>query len=178
MKKPSVTELIDLLNKPGLMKWANKIGLQGLSIDAYRKQKKEEGTSVHEQINMLISDGTPLTDPEAQVRFSSLMADKKILFSEKSIETEWFVGRYDLSVEYLDKKYIIDFKGGERIYLETVLQLVAYRMAEPCDFIGVIQVPEMKFKPIYQVQNFATYEEIIKTLSSLYSLKNQVYEYY
>lgn len=176
MRKPTVTQLVDMLDKPALVRWANKIGLQGTSLDTYRSQKKMDGEDIHEQINMFFTNGTPFKDPETVFRFTALMSDKKVISSEKEIETEWFTGRYDLLVDISDKKFLIDFKGGDGVYLETILQLVAYRMAEPCDHIAVVQVPEMKFRPLYWVKDFTPYEEILKSLSNIYVLKKQVGE--
>jgi len=38
MKKPSVTELLRILDKPALLNWANKQGLLGIDISVKRKE--------------------------------------------------------------------------------------------------------------------------------------------
>ena len=50
MKKPSVTQLLDLIAKPALISWANKQGLMGIDTSEKRKKILLNGTSLHSQI--------------------------------------------------------------------------------------------------------------------------------
>lgn len=178
-KKPSVTELIKLLDKPALLKWANKIGLQGIALDEYRKNILKAGTSIHSQIEHFIISNIPFENTQDQLNFLEFISGKEIIDVEKNIETEWFTGRIDIIFKYNGKTYICDFKNNqENIYFENVLQLTAYRMAIPCDFIAVIGVPKFKFMPIYSIIDYTPYEEIIKSLSNIYTLKQQCHEYF
>lgn len=173
IKKPSVTDLLDLLNKPALMKWANRIGLQGTSLDEYRKQAKARGTSIHAEIEGFFRDGTTLTCPHSQASLERFLSGKKVIAYESPLETEWFVGRCDLIVEHSGVKYLCDFKSSDGIYLETVLQLAAYQMAEPCGAAAIVVVPEFRFKELI-VKDFTPYEEILKALSGIYTAKKQL----
>ena len=58
--KPSVTELIGMLDKPGLLNWANKIGLDGIKLEDYRKKSMINGTSLHKQIEDYKTKGAVL----------------------------------------------------------------------------------------------------------------------
>jgi hypothetical protein len=50
MNKPTVSQLLQLLDKPALLGWANKIGLEGISLDEYRKKSTKGGTDLHKEI--------------------------------------------------------------------------------------------------------------------------------
>lgn len=178
MKKPHVTELLELLNKPALINWANKIGLQGIALSDFRKEALRKGSVIHREIENYVLDGIPFEKPEYQDRFNKFMEDKKILTIEKVIETDLFTGRLDCVLEFNGKTYLCDFKSQDGIYLETVLQLTAYHMAEPTDYIAVIHVPKFTFRPIYKVVDFQPYEGIIKALVHIYNQKQLTYEYF
>lgn len=172
MKKPSVTELTELLDKPALMKWANKLGLNGLSLDAYRLVLRTRGTSYHSKIESFVSSGELSDDEEFNKQMISFFKDKEVLGSEVSIENEHFTGRYDIRFKYKDKIYLGDFKSNKkkRVYLENKLQLSAYSMADtgiPC----VIFLPSLS---IVEVSINDLHKEFILTLCKLYNLKQQL----
>lgn len=83
-KKPTVTELINLLDKPFLLKWANKIGLEGISLDDYRKQSKGDGTNVHRQIENDFKGKLPFEND----KFKSFKSKYEVLEVEPKIECE------------------------------------------------------------------------------------------
>lgn len=172
--KPSVTNLIQLLDKPALLKWANKIGLQGINIDDYRKKSLSDGTSIHKQIESFIKDKKQFETKEHQNNFDRYFINKKIVASEINIETEYFVGRYDIKIEYNSKIFICDFKSNQKnVYFENKLQLVAYKMAESCDGIGIISVPDFTFIPVI-INDYLPYEKILIALSEIYKLKKEL----
>lgn len=169
--KPSVTKIIGQLDKPALLNWANKIGLEGIKLDEYRKKVMSDGTSIHKQIEEYHLFQKPFTDPETQKRFEKLFKDKKILEIEKNIETDHWQGRMDLKIEWLGKTYVCDFKSNQKnVYLENKLQLIAYRMAEPSDGIAIISVPDFKIIPV-SIYDYKPYEDILIRLAEIYNLK-------
>jgi len=170
-KKPSVTQLISLLDKPALLNWANQQGLKGIDIKKERSKWLNSGSSIHRQIEMFIRNGDPFTRSEDQAKFKVFIADKQILGLECKIETDWFIGQYDIKVAWNGKTYIMDFKNNSKgIYFENKLQLIGYGMGEPSDCFAVVSVPEftvMNFK----VENKTPYEEILKSLSQIHYQK-------
>mgnify|MGYP003426705574 CR=1 FL=1 len=169
--KPSVTDLLKLLDKPALLNWANKIGLEGININDYRKKSMAGGSSIHYQIEMYIKHKRPFDSQETMDRFNSFFDGKTIIEIEKPIETEYFKGRMDVSILVDGKKYICDFKSNQKgVYLENKLQLTAYRMAENCDIVGIISVPDFTFIPV-NITDFEPYEKILKSLSEIYKYK-------
>lgn len=170
--KPSVTNLIDMLDKPALMRWANKIGLEGIKLDDYKSKSKESGSSVHDAIENYLKFNLLPDDELLCDRIQKFFGDKEVLEIEKTIETEYFIGRFDIKLKWKNIVFIGDFKSNSKVYFETKLQLAAYRMAEPCDHLAVIHVPDFLIRPVDV--NRDLYEPFIKTLSELYVLKNKI----
>lgn len=168
MRKPSVTKLVDMLDKPALVRWANRQGLLGIDIDKERQRTKAAGTSMHEQIE------TGAFVEQAHARnFGRFMEGKEILRSEGAVETEWFVGRYDCKMRVDGLDYIIDYKSSQAMYFETRLQLVAYAMAEPCDRLAMVSVPDF-YMIEANMADRAKYEDILIALAKIYALRWQI----
>ena len=169
--KPSVTVLLGLLDKPALMNWANKIGLQGISLANFRKKATTAGTSIHSQIESYLLKGTPFEDQIIQQRCEEFFLDKEVLEVEKKIETEHFIGRLDLKMRYKGEVYVCDFKSSQKnIYFENKLQLTAYKMAERCDKVAIISVPDFTFMPV-EIIDYGPYEQILVSLSKIHEMK-------
>jgi ATP-dependent exoDNAse (exonuclease V) beta subunit len=164
--KPHVTQLTGMLEKPGLMAWANNLGLQGIELKAKQKESKERGISFHSQVE------TGNFEREFDKNnFLSFIKDKKIIAKEQSIETEWFVGRYDALVEYQGEQYIIDYKSGFRgkAYLENKLQLIAYTMAVPAK-MAIVGIPHFDWHEVV-IESREKYERMLVLLAELWALK-------
>lgn len=82
--KPSVTKLIELLDKPALLRWANKIGLEGTHIDAYRAKEKESGLTIHEQVENFTKFGIFPDDESLALKMKQFFSDKKIIETENA----------------------------------------------------------------------------------------------
>lgn len=175
MKKPSITELVDLLAKPALVTWANKQGLAGIDIGNVRRRTRNAGTSMHGQIE----DGA-FNDPIHAANFTRFASGKEFLATEKSIETEWFTGRYDLLLAYQGQRWLCDYKKSRRhrLYFEHKIQLVAYGMAEPADRFAVIATPDFAFLPLeINDEQRAKIEQVIICLSQIYCLRHEIEAY-
>jgi len=172
--KPYVTDLLDLLNKPALLNWANRVGLAGQSLADYRKEAMGDGTRMHKQVERFLADKTPFEDAAFQARFEAFMADKTVIASEKVIETEHFFGRYDLKYGCGGRVFICDFKRNQSgVYLENKLQLAAYRMADGCDDVRIVSLPDMRvIDP--GITDFSPLEEMLLHLSAIYRLKQMI----
>lgn len=172
MKKPSITELIKLLDKPALLSWANKQGLKG--IDISKSVSKKEGTSIHQQIERYIKHGVAFNEIHNQIYFDKLFNDKKIIYNELEIETDYFKGRIDLCYSQNNDIYISDFKLNRRqVYFEDKLQLVAYSMAVKCSKFSIISVPDFN-EITFDIPDVERYINIIKSLSDIYTNKQLI----
>lgn len=172
MKKPSISELLDLLNKPALLYWANKIGLEGVRLSDYYKKSKGAGLSIHAQIKRFVEDGMPFENATHQENYLRFIADKAVIDLEQAIETTHFTGRYDVRIKMQDSVYICDFKSSSGLYFENKLQLAAYRMAFPECKVAVVEVPSFTLKPV-EIEDFTELEGMIKCLAYIYKHKGK-----
>jgi len=170
-KKPSVTELVGQLDKPALLGWANRIGLEGKSLLDARRQNMTQGASLHRQLERWLLNGTPIEDEDFQSKAKEFFADKNLVACEKAIDHEKFTGRLDVKYETEDGTvWICDFKTNQsRLYRENKLQLAAYRMVEGCDRVAVISIPDMKLIKA-EIPDFSPYEEMILHLAEIFRL--------
>ncbi|CAB4131200.1 hypothetical protein UFOVP129_58 [uncultured Caudovirales phage] len=171
-KKPTVSQLIDLLNKPALIKWANKIGLQGVSLDDYNKKSTSNGSSIHLQIEKFLDYNVPFRDLQTQNNFVEFIKDKEIITIEKDIYHDLFFGRLDIKFKFNGNIYICDFKPKNNystIFFEQKLQLAMYKYADECDKVGIISYPDFTLQEVEF--DFEVYKRIIDCLCNLYNLK-------
>jgi len=169
--KPSVTELIGQLDKPALLGWANRIGLEGKSLVEARRQNMKDGASLHKQLERWLLNGTPIPAEAFQAKAKAFFDDKNVIACEKSIDHERFTGRLDIKYETEDgTTWICDFKTNQsRLYRENKLQLAAYRMVEGCDRVAVISIPDMTLIEA-EIPDFSPYEEMMLHLAEIYRL--------
>jgi len=64
IKKPSVSQLLSLLDKPALLGWANKIGLEGKTLLDVRRQNMSAGTNLHKQVERWLLNKTPIENQQ------------------------------------------------------------------------------------------------------------------
>lgn len=176
MKKPSVTELTRLLDKPALMNWANKKGLEGFKLSDIRKKNTSKGNSLHNQIEEYIntSGKYQLEDETLKINLDYFLNSIEVLDVEKVIETEYFTGRLDIRYKKDGKTFIGDFKTNQSgVYLENKLQLVGYSMGVECDSFSIISIPKMIIKNV-EIKNRHPYETILKNLCMIYVNKKNI----
>jgi hypothetical protein len=174
-KKPSVTELVGMLDKPALLAWANRIGLEGKSLIEARRENMAKGISLHRELERYLQKGIPITDESFQAKAKEFFKDKNLVACEKVIDHDQFSGRFDVKYQTEDgTEWICDFKTNQgRIYLENKLQLAAYRMVEGCDKVAVISIPDMTVIDS-GINDFTPYEEIVLHLSKIYKLRTGI----
>lgn len=137
---PGVTTILSVLNKPALVIWANRLGLQGIDSTKYKDQMADIGTLAHLMIlNHLLSQTTDTSEyskndiDKAENCFLSYLEWEKghkvkALLVEKPIVSDRygyggtpdFIGYIDDSLE------VADFKTGNAVYPEYFYQLAAY----------------------------------------------------
>ena len=173
MNKPTVTQLIDLLNKPALLKWANKIGLDGVSLANYRTEAKTSGTSVHKRIENDLLHGIKFDDPAFQL----FKSNYEVLKVEPEIECEHYKGRVDILLKRNNLTWLFDFKAADRIYFEQALQLIAYNRVLKADRIGIVHTKTF-IETIVSVtpDQVKLYEKIIGGLYNIWKAKQELGE--
>lgn len=119
-KKPSLTELINLLDKPNLLNWANRIGLEGIALKDYRKKSANDGKEIHKAIENDLKFGIKYNNE----KFQLFKSKYEIVKVEPEIECEHYTGRADV---LLNDKFglscLFDFKNADVIYFEQMIQL-------------------------------------------------------
>ena len=171
---PTVTKLLKLLDKPALLNWANKIGLQGIKLDDYYTQSKSKGNSYHNQVEDMIKHNKEIEDPVLRKNYHKFFDGCEILECEKNITCKHWRGRYDVKFKKDCITYLCDFKSNSGAgYLENKLQLVAYSEIENVDKIGIITLPFFLYKDV-DIKDRKPYVGILKALSHIYKCKLQI----
>lgn len=169
--KPSVTQLLDLLAKPALIAWANKQGLAGIDINEAREKSRRAGTSIHSQIESGVFESQK--DAESFTRF---MADKELIDQEQTIETEWFVGRYDARLKWRGLTYLVDYKKSRRpaVYFEHRLQLAAYAMGTQADKFAIVAVPAFIPLEVQMGDRLEKYQQVVVSLARIWQISREL----
>lgn len=171
MKKPSVTELCDILNKPQLLKWANKIGLEGKSISLYQNNKLENGKKKHKEIEEMLMHGISINDKIKEQQILNLFENCEIISIEESFENDKYKGRVDIRFKKNGITYIGDFKSTfKRPYIEHFIQLICYKMHFKDDKICIINLDNFQLYDL-TTTNENLYIELINNLINIYKLK-------
>ena len=139
---PSVTTVIKIFNKDGLLQWANAIGKRGIDYTRYLNNKAIFGTLVHELIESdllgkepaIIGHANMLSDAMELVnKFKLVKQDLRItnVMSEVSLSCDTYGGTIDLICDIIsgDGKYIKvlgDFKTSKTVYETQFIQLGGY----------------------------------------------------
>jgi hypothetical protein len=174
MKKPSVTELCDILNKPALISWANKIGLSGKSIKAYSLSKLKSGAKMHSQIENYFKHGECMDDLQFQNKIDSIFYGCEIISVEEDFENDQYLGRCDIIFKKDGVTYVADFKSSfKKPYLEHYIQLICYKNHFKSDRIAIIDLKNFRLIELsIDQQNEIT--ELIQNLINIYKIKQKV----
>ena len=141
MRVPGATTITGLLNKPQLVSWANKLGLDGIDSSKYTDEAAKVGTLAHEMIQCDLQGMTPDLDQFSKVQVDlaenaalSFYEWKKNhtivpIFCEKSFVSDkfGFGGTCDCYCELDGVPTLLDFKTGKAIYEEYFVQVSAYK---------------------------------------------------
>lgn len=167
----AVTKLIELLDKPALVKWANKIGLEGINIKDYRSDSTKKGIATHNDIEKYLKEGVLF---EGYEDFDRLLEGYEILGLETEVKNNNLKGRIDLILKKDGLIYVIDFKTSKYVYLSTKLQLSTYKHMYGADKIGVISFYDMKIN-LLEIET-KKYYDIIKRLYQIHELIKELKE--
>lgn len=172
MKKPSVTELIKLLDVPALINWANRIGLEGISLKDYRKKSGNEGKAVHKAIENDFKHGIKYENE----KFQLFKSKYEVVQVEPQIECEHYTGRADVLLkDKFDITFLLDFKNADTIYFEQIIQLVAYKRILKPDRIGIVNSTSFN-ETVIDLTEFQEkqYTNILSALVLIYNSKQRL----
>lgn len=138
---PSVTTILGVLNKPALLDWAWKLGVQGLDYKTVRDNAADIGTLAHGMVMAHLtgtefdkSEYSPADVTQAEnclIKYWDWEKGHKIevIEVEKPMVSEIykFGGTIDCLAKVDGDLVLIDHKTGKAIYSEMFYQLAAYR---------------------------------------------------
>jgi len=143
---PSVTTILNVLNKPALMHWAWQMGCEGKDYKKERDAKADIGTGIHDMIlchhrnaSPILSDYTKDQVDQIENGFLKYLAWEKehpieeVVTVEQPMVSEIFKfgGTADLIAKSNGSVILVDYKSGKAIYPEMAYQLAAYiKLAE------------------------------------------------
>jgi len=142
---PGVTTVLGILDKPALLAWANRMGLEGKDINAVRDAAADIGTIAHARIEAHLRgmdfDETGLSTEALDKSATSFLRflewwDRSNLSVEATevqmVSELWQVGgTADIVALRGDRRILVDIKTGKGIYREHRMQVAAYaRMYE------------------------------------------------
>lgn len=159
---PSATTIIGLLDKPGLVDWANYMGFKGIRTKDILEKSGRIGTAVHGYIESWFTKEPYLMDPKTEKYFKSEVAIrldsfltwvKKQEIKHKHVEKKLVDYRYGGTVDFVGElngtRVVLDFKTSSRVYPTMFLQLAAYTKiledeGETIDAVGIVHIKDDK----------------------------------
>ena len=147
---PGATTITGLLNKPWLVRWANKLGLEGIDSSKYTDEAAATGTLAHAMIQADL-EGTEIDREQFSPLQVSLAENAVLSWFEwkKQHEIKPLLCEQPFVVDTLDNPFIddmpgyggtvdcycmldgiptlLDFKTSKSIYPEYFVQLAAYK---------------------------------------------------
>lgn len=185
---PSVTQILGVINKPALINWANKMGLQGIKTGEVLRNTADIGTLAHEIIEKWIKKDKPDWNGYkreqiiqackcAQRFFGWLKEQEKFIpiVSEIPLVSEQYNygGCVDLIANLNGKRTVIDFKTSSGIWDEAKYQTSAYfKMANEngwsCTDIMIIRIGRDSFET-FAVEHKEQAFEVFKSALNLYN---------
>ena len=195
---PGATTIAGLLDKPFLIKWANKLGKQGIDVKEYVDNEARKGTLIHTIIESHNTkepvDLANYTDEEidnaSKIFYQHYMGCEnqhqvEPIFSEHSLVSEQykFGGIIDFYAK-LDGVYtVIDFKTSKSINNEHLLQVSSYvqllkENGYQVDQLLILDVKKTLDTPLEEkyltVDETSSYWEMFKHLIDVYWIKKEL----
>jgi len=139
-KVPGTTTITGVLAKPALIRWANKMGLEGIDTTKYVDAAATVGTLAHEMCEAYLrkerldlSEYSPADVQRARLAFRKFIVwtrgkDIEPLLLEEPLVSEkhQFGGTIDILANVNGTPTLIDLKTSKALYPEHLLQVAAY----------------------------------------------------
>jgi len=194
---PGVTTVLNILDKPALVKWANNLGLKGIDSYRFRSERAEVGTLTHHLVMCYFTGETPDTDDysakqireagQAMVLFHKWVDTYKpepILVEKSLISRRYgYGGTLDLYAKLhmyeQEFKELIDFKTSPGFYPSHFAQLAAYLhlleengySVENARLVKLGIIPAMETFGEAQLLELGTYWKLFLHCLAIYNMK-------
>ena len=191
IRVPGVTTVLGVLAKPALIRWANKMGLEGIDTTKYVHELAKIGTLIHYMVECHLAgrepdlrNYCPNEMEKAQIGFDKFLEyDKQhtiepILLEASLVSPLGFGGTVDFFGLVDGEFTIMDFKTGKAIYPEHLTQAVAYaELAKaydhPVDQVLILRIGRDEGEG-FEVRNVTGYEDhwqLFKHCLAIHGLK-------
>lgn len=138
---PGTTTILGVMNKPALVSWANKLGLEGIDSSKYVDATARIGTLAHYLVQCDLTGQKPDTSEygateidkaeNALLSYYEWKKSRNIVPMENEMplvsEKHRYGGTIDCYCQIDGYTWLLDFKTGKAIYPEMLVQLAAYR---------------------------------------------------
>ena len=192
---PGATTITGLLNKPFLITWANRLGLEGIDSSKYTDEAAAIGTLAHAMIEADLQganiDWTIYSQQQrdlaenALISFYEWKGRHKIepIFCEKQLvsDTMLFGGTVDCYCILDGVPTLLDFKTSKSIYDEMFCQLAAYaellrENGYEVQQVRILRVGRDETEEFVErsVPDTSKYFKIFKNLLEIYYLKKSL----
>lgn len=192
---PGATTITGLLNKPHLVRWANKLGLEGIDSTKYTDEAAAVGTLAHAMVQAHL---------QGEKLDLSLYSPMQVDLAENSLLSfhEWagrhkiepiiceipmvseklrFGGTVDCYCKLDGKPTLVDFKTGKAIYDEYFVQTAAYKEllmehGHPVEEIKILRIGRDETEGFEErsISDSRKYFEIFQNLLKIYYLKKEL----
>ncbi|KPL25572.1 MAG: hypothetical protein AMJ75_00205 [Phycisphaerae bacterium SM1_79] len=167
---PGVTTIVGVLNKPALVPWANKMGLQGIDVKRYVDDKADIGVLAHAMIigkltNQLV-DTSEYSKQQIDAAENACLSfyewqkehELTVLLAEQQLVSEtWkFGGQFDIYGIVNKTRELLDLKTGSGIWEEHYYQLGGYAILlreneYTFDQIRILNIPRSPDESFQQI---------------------------
>ena len=195
LRVPGATTITGLLNKPYLIGWANRLGLEGIDSTKYRDEAADIGTLAHLMIQAHLQ-GFKIDESEYSAMQLDLASNAflsylewekghkiKVKFCERPLVSDknFYGGTIDLYADLDGEPTLIDFKTGKAIYDEYFVQTSAYaELLKEHDFkvkkIKILRIGRDETEGFEErtISDWGKYYEIFDSLNKIYRLKKEL----
>lgn len=186
---PGVTTVLGVINKPQLVGWANRLGLEGYDVSTYVNEAAKTGSLVHYIIECMVQGETPdignytpnqLEDAHQALKsFWHWGSVRRVEFLESELQlvsTEYeYGGTIDCFCVIDGAKTLLDFKTSGNIYIEHMIQVSAYAQLTKengvsIDQVGILRIGkggDLGMSEVY-IKNTEPYFQCFQTCRQLY----------
>ncbi|MDD5353435.1 MAG: hypothetical protein PHS93_09765 [Candidatus Omnitrophica bacterium] len=192
---PGTTTILGVLNKPALVPWANKLGLEGIDSSKYVDESARIGTLAHYLVQCHLTKQEPDLSQygifeidkaeNALISYFEWEKTRKIVPIKNELplisETYRYGGTIDLYAEIDGILTLCDFKTGSGIYNEHYYQVCAYRQllienGDSVEQIRILNIPRKESEEFTEkvYTNFGIGWEIFCNCLNIYELQKSL----
>lgn len=192
---PGATTITGLLNKPHLVRWANKLGLEGIDSSKYTDEAAAVGTLAHALVQAHLQGetlDTSMYSPQqvdlaenavlSYLEWESRHKIEPILLEKPMVSEKLrYGGTLDCYCMLDDVPTLIDFKTGKAIYDEYFVQTAGYKnllmeLNLPVERVKILRIGRDETEGFEErdIADTRQYFEIFKNLLNVYYLKKSL----